>query len=203
MRYKKLRRVCDQLLCYRRLRLLKNTLQRRGCSVSTYYPRCDLDPCCISAGLVAKHGDVKTFCQSWDVTFHIWMKHSWRGGRIAQSEASCVFPLQFFDLLSGKKTILMHPLCRVPDFSVSPSQTCFRITCLKVQNVWIRRSSCTLKITIDRRCCSSYVITRGNLNFSLFIMGNYCYITKLRILSFSINAVKKRLCFAIIDVFKR
>lgn len=84
------------MITFGRRLFLKILFQSAAAASTLIIPGCDLGLCCISARPVAKQGYVKTFCQSWDVTFHIWMKHSWSAGRIAQSESSCVFPLEFF-----------------------------------------------------------------------------------------------------------
>lgn len=106
----------------------------------------------ICAVPVAKQGDVKTFCLSLDVTFHIWMKHSWRAGRIAQSEASCVFPLQFlisYMKKNNKKNTDAHSVvCQISAFH--PHKVVFVSPVTERKTFLIRRSSCTLRITIDR-----------------------------------------------------
>lgn len=110
---------------------------------------------------VARHGDVKTFCQSLDVTFHIWMKHSWRAGRIAQSEASCVFPLQFFDLVhekNQKKTLMLTLLTQISAFH--PHKVVF-VSPVTKHKTFLNPSERLHFEDNNRSGCCSYVITRG------------------------------------------
>lgn len=110
---------------------------------------------CVVPALVAKHGDVKTFCQEFgcyipylDETQLEGWTHCWKWSKLCISIA-------VFDLLQLKKekkkkeTLMLTLLCarfqhftRTKLFFVSP------VT--KRKTFLIRRGSCTLRITIDR-----------------------------------------------------
>lgn len=63
--------------------------------------------------------------------------------------------------LTWKKKQKKHwcSLCCVPDFSISPSQSCFRITCHRAQNVFNPSEQLYFEDNNRSDCCS-YVITQ-------------------------------------------